>query len=56
MKTIIHSAQHEDFKMEIFKDSEIDELTGDAYEIIATNITTGEKDSGNTARREGSCK
>lgn len=53
MKKLIHSAQHEDFKLEIFKDSDIDELIGDAYEIVGTNTTTGEKDSVTTATPQG---
>lgn len=49
MKKLIYNKQHEDFKLEVFKDSNIDESTGDAYEIIGTNLTTGESDSVTTA-------
>lgn len=44
MKTLIYEKQHEDFKLEVFKDTDIDELTDNAYEIIGTNLTTGESD------------
>jgi hypothetical protein len=53
MKELIYNKQHEDFKLEVFKDSEINELTDNAYEIIGTNITTGSSDSVTTRTPQG---
>ena len=53
MKELLYSKQHENFKMEVFKDSDIDELTGNAYEIIGTNLTTGSSDSVTTNTPQG---
>lgn len=53
MKLLIYNKQHDDFKLEVFKDSDIDELTGDAYEIIGTNLTTGETSEVTTNTPQG---
>lgn len=53
MKELIYKKQHEDFKMEVFKDTDIDELTDNAYEIIGTNLITHSSDSVTTNTPQG---
>lgn len=53
MKELIYNKQHEDFKLEVFKDMSIDELTGDAYEIVGTNLTDGESETLTTNTPQG---
>ncbi len=42
MKKLFYSKTKDDFKIECFKDDSVDEITDNAYEIIGTNMTTGE--------------
>lgn len=53
MKNTIYTKQHEDFKLEVIKDSDIDEIVSDAYEIVCTNLNTGISDSVTTSTPQG---
>jgi hypothetical protein len=41
MKTTFYKRENLIFKVECFKDDQIDELTDNAYEIVGTSLITG---------------
>lgn len=52
-KKLLYSKAKNDFKVECFKLLDVNELVNDAYEIVATNSTTGNSDSVTTNTPQG---